>query len=119
MTPMGTSTLKIAMREGFAACTVEEAVKLIYETDHHSVILYSRNVKTLAEMCNDVAQEIKRRNSEIKDIGQQMLAIYPYRFDAVYECLPMYCSEISAGPAEEYTEVIHVGTDLNFGTLYH
>lgn len=117
MATMSTSTLKGAISRGQAANNVEDAIRILYESEYHHVIIYARKEKDLRDIHDGIYEEIKKRNAEIEDVNKQMLPDYPYRFDAVYECLPMYCSEISMGLFEEQAGLLRLFTRANYNVL--
>ena len=58
---------------GNVACkTAEEAVEKLY-SGTRSIILYNSNNKKLVDEVQKVYNEIKKRNSSIEDINNQML----------------------------------------------
>lgn len=117
MDNVSTMTLKDAMYNGYAADTSEKAVEILYDPEHYGgVILYSRSRDKLRTMCDDVYAEIKKRNAELP-LDDQMLPIYPYNFDAVYECLPMHCAEISIGQFKERAGGLFMFSEANYTVL--
>lgn len=94
-------TLKTARYEGVVAENAQEAIKLLYETDHHSAILYAPKMETLENMCVEVYEEIKARNQKIPDVEQQMLPTGPYIWDDIDGCLAVKCAEITMGVFSE------------------
>ena len=112
------STLKWAKREGRATNDVAEAVEIIYERNpYHHVILYASNEKKLSELIKGVNDEIKKRNTEIEDVNQQMLPTYPYRWDDIDGCLHVKCAEISMDVFEKNAGCIALFTGFNYSVL--
>ena len=99
------------------ACkTAEEAIEKLY-SGTRSIILYHSNSGTLDKEISKVYSEIKKRNSQIKDINHQMLPTYPYMWDDIDGCLHVKCAEISMDTFEVNAECIAVFTGYNRGVL--
>lgn len=69
-------TLKMLRDSGCIATDAQDAIRILYETDHQSVVLYSSQISKLQKMCDEIYAEITKRNKEIPNVEDQMLPTY-------------------------------------------
>lgn len=113
---MSTDTLKWAISGGMAATTVDDAVRLLYERDDHTVIIYAYSRKKIADIFAGIFSEVKRRNSLIQNIDEQML-ISTSDFEAVHKCMHTYAVEIDMGSFARKATLAHPFSDVKYGVL--
>lgn len=84
---------------GMATDNFTDAVNILYNINR--VILYNRREDKLRELVIDLVKEIKERNKLIDNLDNQMIAVYPYYFMDIKECLPVYCAELGIGKVSD------------------
>lgn len=110
-------TLKMLRDSGCIATDAQDAIRILYETDHQSVVLYSSQISKLQKMCDEIYAEITKRNKEIPNVEDQMLPTYPYIWDDIDGCLAVKCAEINMGTFAMNAECLHIFTKPNYNVL--
>lgn len=110
-------TLKMLRDSGCIATDAQDAIRILYETDHQSVVLYSSQLSKLGEICNEIYAEITKRNKEIPNVEDQMLPTYPYLWDDIDGCLAVKCAEINMDTFARNAECLHIFTRPNYSVL--
>lgn len=110
-------TLRMLKGSGCIATDAQDAIRILYETDHRSVILYSSQISKLQKMCDEIYAEITKRNKEISNVEDQMLPTYPYLWDDIDGCLAVKCAEINMDTFARNAECLHVFTRPNYSVL--
>lgn len=110
-------TLKMLRDSGCIATDAQDAIRILYETDHQSVVLYSSQLSKLGEMCNEIYAEITKRNKEIPNVEDQMLPTHPYIWDDIDGCLAVKCAEIGMDIFANSAECLHIFTEPNYNVL--
>lgn len=114
---MSTSVLKMAIDKGYGTNDPDEAINILYGGEHHAVIIYARSEELLEEMSEKIYAEIKDRNAKIPEIDDQMLPTRPHRFNAVHQCLPAFCAEISMNTFKVGAGLLYVHMEPNYDVL--
>lgn len=110
-------TLKMLRDSGCIATDAQDAIRILYETDHQSVVLYSSQISKLQKMCDEIYAEITKRNKEIPNVEDQMLPTYPYIWDDIDGCLAVKCAEINMDTFTRNAECLHIFTKPNYNVL--
>lgn len=109
--------MSISWMKDRAAKTADEAIKLMFEQGHKTVFLYNSCGKTLSTEISKFYAEIRRRNSIIEDINQQILPTNPYYWNDIDGCLAVQCAEISGGTFEENADKLAMFSGWNHQVL--
>ncbi|MCM1215388.1 MAG: hypothetical protein NC548_12820 [Lachnospiraceae bacterium] len=109
--------LKDAKYHGYAFDNAEGAVNYLYGSEYRTVILYNYRRDRLAEICQQVYKEIKKRNTEIPDVNKQMLPTEPYYFDDIDGCLGVKCAEIGMDEFEKCAGNLYIFSQPNYDCL--
>ena len=107
----------ISYSKGYQSNNVEEGIRIIYENPYHNLVLYSSSEKELRRLVMGVFEGIKKRNSEIEDIKNQMLPNRGYYFRGIHGCLGVYCCEIGMGTYEKNASAVAFFTGWNYEVL--
>lgn len=97
--------------------TAEEAIKLMFEQNQRSVVLYNSNGKTLSAEIRKFYDAIKRHNAGIEDINLQILPTNPYYWNDIDGCLAVECAEITGGRFEDNADKLAMFSGWNYSVL--
>lgn len=110
-------TLRMLRDSGCIATNAQDAIRILYETEHRSVVLYSSQISKLQKICDEIYDEIAKRNKNIPNVEDQMLPTYPYLWDDIDGCLAVKCAEINMDIFANNAECLHVFTRPNYSVL--
>ena len=76
---MNMHIINLSTDESIPLINSDQVIDILYNTDHHNCIFGSSNANDVTKISNEVLDAIKTRNSNISDIGDQMLpVVYNY-----------------------------------------
>ena len=97
--------------------TAEEAIKLMFEQNQRSIVLYSSSSKTLSAEIRKFYDAIKHHNAGIEDINLQVLPTNPYYWNDIDGCLAVECAEITGGRFEDNADKLAMFSGWNYSVL--
>ena len=97
--------------------TAEEAIKLMFEQNKRSIVLYNSSSKKLSEEIRKFYDAIKYHNASIENRNLQILPTNPYYWNDIDGCLAVECAEIIGGRFEDNADKLAMFSGWNYSVL--
>ena len=103
--------------DGLVAKMADEAFDMLINNKHHTVVMYSSNVRHLQAEVSKVYNKIRELNKKIDTIDNQWIATEPYYWDDIDGCLGVKCVEIDINTVSKVDGTLAIFTGWKCNVL--